>query len=60
MNKIIKFLNSKQAAGPDKIPPKLVKLAASITDWQICTILNQSISSSVFPGQARIDVLELI
>ena len=33
INKIIKSLNSKN--GPDKIPPKLVKLAANIIDCHI-------------------------
>ena len=33
INKIIKSLNSK--SGPDKIPPKLVKLAANIIDCHI-------------------------
>ena len=42
-NKIIKSLNSKNATGPDKIPPKLGKLAATIIDCHIWNILNQSI-----------------
>ena len=54
INKIIKSLNSKKAAGPNKIPFKLVKLAANIIDCHICNILNQSISSSMFPEQAKI------
>ena len=54
INKIIKSLNSKKATGPNKIPPKLVKLAANIIDCHICNILNQSISSSKFPEQSRI------
>ena len=52
INKIVKSLNSKKATGPDKIPPKLVKLAANIIDRHICNILNQSILS--FPEQAKI------
>ena len=52
INKMVKSLNSKKATGPDKIPPKLVKLAANIIDRHICNILNQSISS--FPEQAKI------
>ena len=34
--------------GPDKIPPKLVKLAAQTIDCHTCNILNQSTSSSMF------------
>ena len=36
INKIIKSLNSKKATGPDKIPPKLIKLAANIIACHIC------------------------
>ena len=34
--------------GPDKIPPKLVKLAVQTIDCHTCNILNQSTSSSMF------------
>ena len=54
MNKIIKSLNSNKARGPDKILPKLVKLAANIIDCYICNILHISISSLTFPEQAKI------
>ena len=54
INKIIKSLNSKKATGPDKIPPKLIKLAANIIACHICNILNQSISSSVLPEEVEI------
>ena len=39
INKIIK--TQKKTTCPDKIPPKLVKLAANIIDSHICNILNQ-------------------
>ena len=54
INKIIKSLNSKKTTRPDKVPLKLVKLAANIIDCHICNILNQNISSSMFPEQAKI------
>ena len=54
INRIMKSLNSKKSTGLDKIPPKLVKLAANIIDCHICNILNQSISSSMFTEQAKI------
>ena len=38
IKKIIKSLNPKKATAPDKIPPKLVKLAANIVDCDICNI----------------------
>ena len=46
--------------GLDKISPKLVKLATNIIDCHICNILNQSISSSTFPEQAKIANVRLI
>ena len=54
IKKIIKSLNSNKATNPDKIPPKLVKLAANIIDPHLSNILNQSISSSTFSEQAKI------
>ena len=53
INKIMKSLNSKKATGPDKIPPKLVNIAARIIDCHICNILNQSVSYSTFPEQTK-------
>ena len=53
-NKIIKSLISKNATGPDKIPPKLGKLAATIIDFHICNILNHSILFLNFPEEDNI------
>ena len=53
-NKIIKSLNLKKVTGPDKTPPKLVKLAPNIVDCHIRNILNQNISFSTFSEQAII------
>ena len=53
INKIIKFLNSNKETGPDKIPVKLVKIYAKITDFHMWVILNQTILSSKFPEQAK-------
>ena len=50
-NKIFKL---KKSNGPDKIPPKLVKLAANIIDHHKCNIVNQSISSSTLPAEDKI------
>ena len=46
--------------GPDKTPPKLVKLAANITDCHICKILNQNIPSSTIPELAKIANVRLV
>ena len=44
--------------GPDKIPPKLVKLATNIIHCHIIyNILNLSISSSMFPERAKIALM---
>ena len=40
INKIIKNLNLKTATGPNKIPVKIVKLAANITDLHLTNINN--------------------
>ena len=40
INKIIKSLNSQKVKSPDKIPSKLVKLAANIVECHICNIPN--------------------
>ena len=39
INKIIKGLNPKKATGPDKIPVKIVKLAASVIDSHLTNII---------------------
>ena len=39
INKIIKSLNLKKATGPDKIPVKIVKLAASVIDSHLTNII---------------------
>ena len=54
MKKITKSLNSNKARGPDRILPKLVKLAANIIDCHICNIIHTTISSLTFPEQAKI------
>ena len=40
ISKIIKGLNPKKETGPDKIPVKIVKLAASVVDFHLSYIIN--------------------
>ena len=43
INKIIKELSPKKATGPDKIPPKIVILAANIIDSHLANIINHDL-----------------
>ena len=36
VNKILRNINSRKATGPDKIPPKIVKMSADIIDSRKC------------------------
>ena len=40
INKIIKGLKAKKATGPDNVPVKIVKLAASVIDSRLTNIIN--------------------
>ena len=54
INTILKSLNSKKAPGIDKIPTKLVKLASYILAEPLSIAINNSISTSTFPNNAKI------
>ena len=43
INKIIKELNAKKATGPDKIPPKIVRLSANIINSHLTNIINSDL-----------------
>ena len=53
INKIIKNLDITKATGPDKIPPKLVKISVDILDEPLKCILNYNISKNTFPENAK-------
>ena len=53
VNKIIKNLDTTKATGPDKIPPKLVKLCADVLDEPLKNILNLHIKNNIFPENAK-------
>ena len=54
INTILKSLNSKKAPGIDKIPTKLVKLASDFLAEPLPITINNSISSSTVPNNAKI------
>ena len=54
INKIIKGLNPKKATGPDKIPVKIVKLAASVIDSHLTNIINNHLSNNAFSDSAKL------
>ena len=51
---ILKSLNSKKATGIDKIPKKLVKLGSDILAEPLSIAINNSISTFIFPNNAKI------
>ena len=53
INKIIKNINPKKATGPDKIPPKIVRLSANIMDSHLMNIINNDLSNNSFSNDAK-------
>ena len=54
INKILKELNSKKAIGPDKIPPKIVRLSANIIiDSHLTSIINSDLLKDSFSEDAK-------
>ena len=54
INKIIKGRHPKRATGPDKIPVKIVKLAASVIDSHLTNIINNDLSNNAFGDSAKL------
>ena len=50
----LKSLSSKKGLGIDKIPTKLVKLASEVLAESLSIAINNSISTSTFPSNAKI------
>ena len=46
-------MNPKKATGPDKIPVKIVKLAASVIDSHLTNIIND-LSDNAFSDSAKL------
>ena len=47
-------MSPKKATGPDKIPAKIVKLAASVIDSHLTNIINNDLSNNAFSDSAEL------
>ena len=54
INKILRNINSRKAARPDKIPPKIVKMSASIIDSHLTNIINSDLKRNSFSDSAKV------
>ena len=54
VNKILRNINSRKATGPDKIPPKIVKMSANIIDSHLTNIINSDVKRNAFSNSAKI------
>ena len=48
INILLKYLHPKKATGPDRIPPKIIKLSADIVDKHLTNIINTDLECSLF------------
>ena len=53
-------MNPKKATGPDKIPVKIVKLAASVIDSDLTYIINNDLSNNVFLDSGKLTSVRAI
>ena len=54
VNKILRNMNSRKATGPDKIPPKIFKMSASIIDSHLTNVINSDLKRNVFSDSAKV------
>ena len=57
INTILNSLNSKKAPGIGKIPTKIVKFQCGISTESLSITINNSISTSIFPNNAKIVIV---
>ena len=60
INKIIKNINPKKTTGPDKIPPKIVRLSANIIDSHLMNIINNDLSNNSFSNEVKVATVQPI
>ena len=60
VKKLIMSLDTKKATGVDKIPPKLVKLAADVLATPLSLAINSSIDKGAFPDAAKVASVSLV
>ena len=49
-------INSRKATGPDKIPPKIVKMSANIIGSHLTNIINSDLKRNAFSDSARTEI----
>ena len=54
VTKTLRNINSRKATGPNKIPPKIVKLSANIIDSHFTNIINNNLKRNVFSDSTKI------
>ena len=54
INKILRNINSRQAKGPYKIPPKIVKMLANIIDSHLTNTINSDLKRNAFSDSAKV------
>ena len=54
VNKILRSINSRKATGPDKIPPKIVKMSANIIDSHLTNIINSDLKRNAFSVSGKV------
>ena len=54
IKKILRNINSRKATGPDKIPPKIVKMSANIIDSHLNNIINSDLKRNAFSDSAKV------
>ncbi len=52
--KKLKAINERKAAGPDKVPCKLLKIAAEVIAPSLTQIFNKAIGASIFPDDWKL------
>ena len=60
VNKILRNINSAKATGPDKIPPKIVKMSANIIDSHLTDIINSDLKRNAFSDSAKVALIRPI
>ena len=54
---LLKSVDIKKAAGVDKIPPKLVKIASKVLSGPLSRAINNSLRKGKFPDGAKVAVI---
>ena len=52
--KMLKSLNSKKAAGTERLPIKLVKLVSEVLSKTLSIAMNNSVNSPTFPDRTKV------